>query len=101
MKSFEALMPNVVRTPAVRATRSLIAIGTPANGRGSPASIWSAAASACSAVISTKAFSSPFRASMASSDASTSSRAVTSPSRTRRACSSAGRNISSSSIAQP
>ena len=51
-----------------------MAIGTPASGRSSPASIASASASARSAATCTNAFSSPLRRSIASSDASTSSR---------------------------
>ena len=77
-----AFMPMVVRTPSVRATRSLIAIGMPASGRESPGWIASASASARSSHSVTNAFSSPFRRSIACSEVSTSSRAETSPSRT-------------------
>ena len=94
-------MPNVVRTPSVSATRSLIAIGTPASGRSSPGWTASASASARSSQSVTNAFSSPFRRSIASSEASTSSRADTSPSRTMPASSIAGRNIRSFAIPHP
>src|SRR5213592_3629900 len=86
-----AAIPMVVRMPAVQAMRSLIAIGTPASGRSSPAWMLSASLSARSAVVVTKAFNSSFRASIARSDSSTSSREVTSPERTSSACSVAGR----------
>ncbi len=56
-----ALQPIAVRTPAVSATRSFTAIGTPASGRSSPAWIASASASARSSQSVTNAFSSPLR----------------------------------------
>src|ERR671916_563650 len=52
-------LPNVVRIPSVSGPMSLIAIGTPASGRGSPLSIASASASARSAATVTNAFTSP------------------------------------------
>ena len=61
-----ARMPIVVRTPSVSATRSLIAIGTPASGRSSPRCTASASARARSSHSVTNAFSSPFRRPMAS-----------------------------------
>ena len=88
----------VVRTPSVSATRSLIAIGTPASGRSSPRCTASASARARSSHSVTNAFSSPFRRPMASYEASTSSRAETSPALTAAASSPAGRNIRSSAI---
>ena len=63
-------------------TLALIAIGTPANGRSSPGSIASAAASARSASTSTNAFRVGSSASMRSSDEVTTSRALNSPPRT-------------------
>src|SRR4051812_28684733 len=58
---------------------ALIAIGTPANGRSSPGSIRSAAASAPSASTSMKALMRPSRSSIRSSAAVTTSRARSSP----------------------
>ena len=63
-------------------TLALIAIGTPANGRSSPGSIASAAASARSASTSTNAFRVGSSASMRSSAEVTTSRALNSPPRT-------------------
>src|SRR3979409_1312841 len=82
--------PNVSGSPST-GVRSLIPIGTPANGRSSPGPIASAAARARSASNATKAFRVGLSASMRSSDASTSSREVTSPVRTRSASSVTGR----------
>ena len=76
-------------------TLALIAIGTPANGRSSPGSIPSAAASARSASTSTNAFSLPSSDSIRSSEAWTSSRAASSPPRTRAARSATGVNMRS------
>ena len=88
----------VSRLPAT-ARLFLMAIGTPANGRSSPAPMPSASASASSAKTSTNALSSGFRLSMRSSDASTSSREESSPERTRPASSVTGRNIRSVAVA--
>ena len=74
---------------------SLIAMGTPANGRGSSASTASAAASAPSGSRWQKAFSSGWSASIRASEASTSSREDSSPVRIRRASSPAGLKSSS------
>src|SRR2546421_3811512 len=82
--------PNVSGRPST-GVRSLIPIGTPANGRSSPGPMASAAASARSASTATKAFTVGLSASIRSRDASTSSREVTSPSRTRSASSVTGR----------
>jgi hypothetical protein len=70
---------------------SLIAIGTPANGRGSFGPIASAAASAPSASMCTNALIWPLSVSIRSSEADTSSRAVSSPERTSSASSLTGR----------
>ena len=75
---------------------ALTAIGTPANGRGSPGSIASASASARSASSSTNAPSCGSIASIRRSAASTASRAVNEPSRMRAASSVAGRKASAS-----
>src|SRR2546421_496460 len=82
--------PNVSGRPST-GVRSLIPIGTPANGRSSPGPMASAAASARSASTATKAFTVGLSASIRSRDASTSSREVTSPWRTRSASSVTGR----------
>jgi hypothetical protein len=71
-------------------TFALMAIGTPANGRSSPGSIVSAAASARSASTSTNALIGPSRASIRSIAAPTVSRADSSPPRTSAASSPAG-----------
>src|SRR5262249_53046747 len=78
--------PSVRRRPA-QARLFLIAIGTPANGRSSPAPTASAAASARSASTSTKALRAGSTAAIRSSEAATSSRAETSPARTSGASS--------------
>src|SRR5918998_787056 len=75
--------------PAVGAV-SLTAIGTPANGRSSAASIPSAVASAPSGSRWTNELTSPSTLSMAFRDASVNSRALTSPALTSRASSVAG-----------
>src|SRR3954453_13910140 len=84
----------VRRRPAI-ARLFLIAIGTPAYGRGSSGPISPASASASSANKTTKALSSGLRASMASSEACTTSRADSSPKRTIPARTSTGRNMKS------
>jgi hypothetical protein len=65
-KSPMQFIAPVVRMPSVIATRSLIAIGTPASGRSSPSLTASASASARSSQRVTKAFSSPLLRSIAS-----------------------------------
>jgi hypothetical protein len=80
-----ARMPKVVRMPSVRARMSLMATGTPARGRESPALMASASASARSGTSVTNAFSSASRRSIALRQVSTSSRALTSPARTAAA----------------
>ena len=82
--------PKVRRWPAT-GTLFLIAIGTPANGRSSPARTSAAAARASSAKTSTNASSSGSSAAMRSSEAWTSSVAPSSPERTRPPSSVAGR----------
>ena len=77
-------------TPATGAVRSLIPMGTPANGRSSPTPIASAAASAPSESTRVNAFTRPSTSSMRASDASTNSRELTSPERTKDASSVAG-----------
>ena len=78
---------------------SLIAIGTPANGRSSPGPIASAAASARSPSTCVKALSCPSSVSIRSSEADTSSRALISPERTSAASSLAGRKRRSCTVA--
>ena len=93
-KSPNSSEPAVMGSPLTGAP-SLIAIGTPANGRSSPGPIASAAARALSASTWTKALISPSSAPMASSDVRTSSRELTSPERIMAASSVAGLNMSS------
>ena len=69
----------------------LMAIGTPANGRGSPAPTLSASASASSAKTSTNALSVGLSSAMRSSEVCTSSRAESWPERTSAASSWTGR----------
>src|ERR1041385_7130968 len=97
MKSFISEQPYVRRSPFT-GRLFLIAIGTPAKGRSSPAEICAAACSAPSSSTCTKAFSAGFSSSMRSSEACASSRAETSPARTIAASSTALRNISSPSL---
>ena len=73
--------PKFIGSPAT-GVLALIAIGTPANGRSSPGSMGSAAASAPSASTSTNALSLGSRSSIRSSVAVTTSRARSSPPRT-------------------
>src|SRR5262249_8025500 len=82
--------------PATGAARSLIPIGTPANGRRSPGPIASAAARAPSVSTSVKAFTCVSTASIRRSEASTTSRAASSPERTSAASSGARRKSRSS-----
>ncbi len=89
-KSPMKLAAKVSRFPATPRL-FLMAIGTPANGRGSPLPMASASASASSAKTSTNALSCGFSASMRSSEAWTSSRAESSPERTSSASSVTGR----------
>src|ERR1700761_9590248 len=70
---------------------SLMAIGTPANGRGSPGPIAAASASADSGATCVKALIRGLSAAIRSREACTSSRAVSSPARTSDASSVAGR----------
>src|SRR4051794_30435022 len=75
-----------------------MATGTPANGRGSPGSIASAAASASSACTWVKALTRSSSASMRLNDVSTSSRALISPEETSWPSSVTGRKRRSSSM---
>jgi len=86
--------PIVIGIPAT-ARLSLIAIGTPANGRGSPGSIAAAAARAPSGSTNVNALTRGLSRSIASNDASTSSPAEISPARTEAANCTAGRLSSS------
>jgi hypothetical protein len=74
---------------------SLIAIGTPANGRGSPGSMSSAAESADSAPTCVKALICGSSAAIASSESCTSSVALSAPERTIDASFDGALNISS------
>src|SRR5437868_5524533 len=89
---------SVSRLPAI-ARLFLMAIGTPANGRGSPGPMASAPASASSAKTSTNALSDGSSSAIRFSDASTSSRADRSPARTSAASSWTGRNSRSAPAA--
>ena len=99
VKSPNRCEPYVSGLPAHAGPTSLIAIGTPANGRSSPGSTASAAASAPSASTRMKALTRSSSASMRDREASTSSRAVSSPARTREASSVAGRKRRSVAVA--
>jgi len=80
-KSPSKLAPNVSRLPAT-ARLFLIAVRTPANGRGSPGAMATASASASAAKASTNALTCGLSALMRSSEVCTSSRAESSPQRT-------------------